>query len=236
MQIIPAVDVLEGSVVRLTKGDYTHITVYGDDPVAIARSFQDQGAALVHVVDLGGARDGTHDIDLWRSLAEVGVRFQTGGGIRNGAVAVAAVEAGAVRVVVGTAAVWDPQARNEIVAAVGSERFVAALDVRHGKARGAGWLDEGRPVAEVARELWASGITRALVTGIAGDGMLSGPDLDLLALVADAVPGMALIGSGGVGSLDDLAALAATDIEAVVVGRALYEGRFTIPDALAATF
>lgn len=234
MEIIPAVDVLDGAVVRLAKGDYDHVTVYDPDPVARALAFGAEGASLVHVVDLAGARDGTHDEALWARLADAGVAFQIGGGIRTAAIADAAIAAGASRVVVGTAAVWDPTARSDILAAVGPSRFVAALDVRNGHATGAGWLDEGRPLDVVAGELEAAGVVRALVTGIARDGMLSGPDLDVLAAVRRSAPDVALIGSGGVGSLDDLVALQAAGAEAAIVGRAIYEGRFTVADAVAA--
>jgi phosphoribosylformimino-5-aminoimidazole carboxamide ribotide isomerase len=233
VQIIPAVDVLDGSVVRLARGDYEQVTVYSDDPVSTAVGFMGEGAALVHVVDLIGARDGTHDIGLWERLAAGGVVFQMGGGIRNADIASAAVTAGAARVVVGTAAVWDAVARDEILDAVGADRFVAALDVRDDKATGEGWRDEGRPLAEVADELAGAGIRRALVTGIARDGMLSGPDLAVLEVVRSVAPDMALIGSGGVGSLEDLATLRRTGAEGAIVGRAIYEGRFTVAEAVA---
>ncbi len=235
MQILPAVDVLDGAVVRLTRGDYDDVTVYGDDPVAMAVSFVADGADLVHVVDLAGARDGTHDLELWRRLGTAGIPYQVGGGIRDASRAEAAVAAGATRVVVGTAAVWAPAARTEILGAVGADAFVAALDVSDGRARGAGWTDEGRPLAEVAAELQSVGVRRALVTGIARDGMLTGPDVGVLDEVAAAAPELALIGSGGVGTLDDLRALARHGVEGAIVGRALYEGRFTVAEAVAVT-
>lgn len=233
MQIIPAVDVLDGAVVRLTRGDYGTAIVYAPDPVAMARGFVAEGADLVHLVDLAGARDGTHDVALWSRLGEAGIPFQVGGGIRDASRALAALEAGATRIVVGTAAVWDAGARDEILDAVGPERFVAAVDVSDGRARGSGWTDGGRPVALVAAELDAAGARRALVTGIARDGMLSGPDLDILGAVSRAAPGLALIGSGGVGSLADLSELADAGMEGAIVGRALYEGRFTVGEAVA---
>lgn len=233
MQILPAVDVLDGAVVRLARGDYERVTVYDDDPVATATRFQEQGAALVHVVDLAGARDGSHDVDLWKRLGERGIRFQVGGGIRDAGRAVAAVAAGAVRVVVGTTAVWAPAVLGEMLTAVGSDRVVAALDVKTGRAHGAGWRDEGRPVADVAAELQDVGVVRALVTGISRDGMLSGPDVEVLEAVARAAPGLALIASGGVGRLADLELLRSRDVEGAIVGRAIYEGRFTVRQAVA---
>jgi len=234
VQIIPAVDVLDGAVVRLARGDYRAVTRYSDDPVAQALSFLREGAPLVHVVDLAGARDGTHDVALWRRLADAGVDFQIGGGIRDARTAVAAVGAGARRVVVGTAAVWDARARDEILATIGPARVVAALDVREGMATGAGWTDGGRPVGDVAAELAGAGVVRALVTGIARDGMLSGPDLEVLCVVRGFAPALALIGSGGVGSLDDLRDLRDAGVEGAIVGRAVYEGRFGVAEAVTA--
>ncbi len=145
-----------------------------------------------------------------------------------------AIAAGASRVVVGTVAVWDPEALAAILEAVGNANVVAALDVALGRARGTGWRDEGAPVEEVTQRLVAQGVERALVTGIGRDGMMSGPDLGLLASVRGAAPEIALLGSGGVGSVADLIALRDAGAEGAVVGRALYEHRFTLPEALEA--
>lgn len=228
--VIPAVDVLGGRVVRLLRGSYDEVTVYGDDPVGTARAWIDAGAPLVHVVDLEGARSGSPDRSLWERLAEAGVPFQVGGGIRTAETARAALAAGAARVVMGTAAVWSP----ELLAAVGSpRRVVAAVDVRDGRATGAGWLDEGRDIAPVLDGLAAAGVGRLLVTGIGSDGTMEGPETALVRrVVADGR--FAVIASGGVGSVDDVAALARLGCEGVVVGRALYEGRIVLADAIAA--
>lgn len=224
-EIIPAVDVLDGKVVRLQRGDYSQSTEYGADPVAAAEAWMDQGAARVHVVDLDGARTGRTDVSLWERLAAAGVIFQAGGGVRRADTARAVLEAGAQRVVMGTTAVWDPG----MLAGLG-EGVVAAVDVRAGKATGAGWLDTGRELADVLDGLAAAHVPRLLVTGIARDGMLSGPDVELTeSAVKDAR--FRVIASGGVGKLADLEALAAMGCEAVVVGRALYEGRFSLAEA-----
>jgi phosphoribosylformimino-5-aminoimidazole carboxamide ribotide isomerase len=229
LQIIPAVDVLDGRVVRLLHGDYRRVTEYAPDPVAQAHAWKEQGAALVHVVDLEGARTGEPSVELWEALAAAGVRFQVGGGIRGAGAARRALEAGAERVVMGTAAVWEPEA----LSAVGDPlRVVAAVDVRDGRATGAGWLDGGRRTEEVLDGLAAHGIRRLLVTGIGRDGTLQGPDLDLTwSVVADGR--FAVLASGGVASLEDVAAVAALGCEGVIVGRALYEGRFTLAEAMA---
>lgn len=232
MQVIPAVDVLDGRVVRLQEGDFERLRSYGDDPVVMARHWVAEGADLVHVVDLNGARTGRPDPRLWRSLAAARIPFQIGGGIRTVASARAAVTAGAQRVVLGSAAVWHPRLVGEIIDALGPRRVVAALDVRAGRALGDAWLDEGVELAQVLARLVANGVQNVLATSVSRDGMMQGPDQELLEQIRRRAPSVAVIASGGVGSLDDLRALALTGVEAVIVGRALYEGRFTYQDAV----
>jgi phosphoribosylformimino-5-aminoimidazole carboxamide ribotide isomerase len=232
--VIPAVDVLDGKVVRLRQGRYDDVTVYEYDPAAQVKSWVDQGAEIVHVVDLAGARFGAGDRSLWRQLGAADVRFQIGGGIRTVADALDAVDAGAARVVLGTTAVWDPPLLNSIVEAVGAERVVAAVDVRDGMATGAGWLDGGRDLDAVVPDLVDAGLSRMLATGIATDGTLEGPDTSLIDEVVRSAPELAVIASGGVGSLDDIAVLSRMSVEAAIVGRALYDGRFTFAEAQAA--
>lgn len=229
LSIIPAVDVLNGAVVRLMHGSYDEVTVYSDDPIGICRQWMDQGADLIHVVDLDGARTGDPDQSLWDRLAEAGIEFQIGGGIRSADLAERALAAGASRVVLGTAAVWEPVLLAQIAEI---DRVVAAVDVRAGRATGAGWLDEGRDLSSVLNELHAVGVGRLLVTGIDKDGTMDGPSLELLERVKQSA-GFSIIASGGVGGLGDLDALAALGLEAVVVGRALYEGRFDVTEAIA---
>lgn len=225
IQIIPAVDVLEGRVVRLLEGDYERSTSYAADPVEAAQRWVEDGAPLVHVVDLDGARRGATDLDLWTRLGEAGVPFQAGGGVRSAQAAAAVLDAGAQRVVMGTVAVHRP----EILADVGAD-VVAAVDVRDGRATGEGWREEGRSLATVLDGLAAVGVERLLVTGIARDGTMRGPDTGLTReVIGDGR--FSVIASGGVGSLTDLAPLARMGCEGVVVGRALYEGRFTLREA-----
>ncbi|MCH7669509.1 MAG: 1-(5-phosphoribosyl)-5-[(5-phosphoribosylamino)methylideneamino] imidazole-4-carboxamide isomerase [Acidobacteria bacterium] len=233
IQILPAVDVLGGNVVRLERGDYDAATIYGTDPAAQLRSWSEQGAALVHVVDLDGARSGEPSFGLWEGLGACGVTFQAGGGLRTVDDAVRAAELGAARVVLGSAAVWDPDVLAELVDRLGPDRVVAALDVRDGMAQGAGWLDAGKPVGDVAASVAERGVRWCLVTGIERDGMLSGPNTDVIEVVKESAPDLQLIVSGGVGSLDDLQALNRLGYPQVIVGRALYEKVFTLQDALA---
>lgn len=225
LEVIPAVDVLEGRVVRLLRGDYDQVTVYGDDPVEAVRGWIRQGATRVHVVDLDGARTGTTDLGLWSALGGSGLRFQAGGGIRDAVTARAVIEAGAERVVMGTAAVWEPDGLSGL-----GESVVAAVDVRGGRATGAGWLDRGRDLRDVLEGLAGAGVLRLLVTGIGRDGTLEGADLTLTRRVAEDGR-FSVIASGGVGGLDDLDALENLGCEAVIVGRALYERRFTLAEA-----
>ncbi len=232
-QLLPAIDVLDGKVVRLERGEYDAVTVYGDDPIAVAEEFVAAGATLLHIVDLDGARRGEPNRELRRRLGSSGVPFQTGGGLRTAIAVAEAIGDGAARAVVGTAAVWDAAELAAMVDLVGAARLVAAVDVADGRARGAGWLDEGQPLEEVVAGLVASGIGQALVTAIARDGMLTGPDLALLASVSDA--GLAVIASGGISSLDDLIAVRDLGLAGAIVGRAIYEGRFSVAEAIAAT-
>lgn len=227
MELIPAVDVLDGRVVRLVQGRYDTPTIYGADPVETAAGWLSGGAPRVHVVDLAGARQGRPDLALWSSLGEAGIPFQAGGGIRSADLARQVLGAGAVRVVMGTAAVWSPQA----LAGLG-EKVVAAVDVRSGRATGRGWTDHGRPVSKVADGLADAGVGTLLVTGIGRDGTMAGPDLELTRMLVEDGR-FSIIASGGVSDLEDLDVLAAMGCEGVVVGRALYEGRFTLTEALA---
>ncbi len=234
MYVIPAVDILNGQVVRLRQGHYDDVTVFAEDPVEQLRFWGEQGAKITHVVDLAGARDGNGDQAMWRKLGKAGVPFQIGGGIRTLMAAEAVIDAGASRVVLGTAAVWQPDLTAAIVSAIGADRVVAAIDVRSGMATGAGWLDEGRNLADVLSDLTSAGVVRALTTGIATDGTLAGPDMALLEQVIELAPNIALIASGGVGSLEDIAAVAGLDVEAAIVGRALYDDKFTFTQAAGA--
>ena len=234
MLVIPAVDVLGGNVVRLYQGDYDAVTIYGTAPATVALAWALAGASIVYVVDLEGARSGTPSSTLWRELGDAGIRFQIGGGIRDAASADEAVHSGALRVVVGSAAVHDADALGSIVEAVGGSAVVAAIDVRAGMAVGSGWLDEGVALETVVARVVDSDVGTALVTGIERDGALGGPNTGILETVRAIAPSLPLIVSGGVGCLDDLAMLRDHGYEAAIVGRALYENRFTLEEAIKA--
>ncbi len=233
MQIIPAVDVLDGAVVRLLRGDFGAVTRYATDPVHIGSRWIERGATLVHVVDLDASRGAPPDRALWAGLGRAGIPFQIGGGIRSDVVAGDAVAAGALRVVVGTAALETSDTLVRIVDTVGTDRVVAAIDVRDGRAHGAGWRDEGIALDRALAAVVDAGVPRILVTGIERDGAMVGPDLNLLAQVRSLAPGLRLIASGGVGDLADLEALSELGVEGAIVGRALYEGRIDLSEAIA---
>jgi phosphoribosylformimino-5-aminoimidazole carboxamide ribotide isomerase len=233
MLAIPAIDILDGSVVRLMKGVFDEVTVYSDDPVGTAAGYIAAGADRIHVVDLDGARSGTLSIDLIRSLGVIVPDLQIGGGIRTVTAAIAALDAGASRVVVGSLAVHDPDDLGRLVATVGGERVVVAIDVRDGRARGEGWEDDGVPARTVVERALGAGVGSLLVTGIDRDGTMAGPDLELLMEIRAMAPDVEIIASGGVSSLADLDAARATGANAAVVGRALLEGVFGADELMA---
>jgi phosphoribosylformimino-5-aminoimidazole carboxamide ribotide isomerase len=239
VDLYPAIDLRDGRCVRLYQGDYDRESVYGDDPVAQARQFADEGAAWIHVVDLDAARSGVAaNLDHVGAVARaVGphVRVQSGGGVRSVEAATALFEQGVARVVVGTAALERPELVGELT---GTGCAVAlGLDVRGREVAVRGWESgSGRDVLDVAREFEDAGIEAVITTQISQDGTLDGPDLEGLALLL-AETQLDVIASGGVGELDHLRRLRDLDVEGrrlhgVIVGRALYEGRFQVREAL----
>lgn len=238
-ELYPAIDLRLGRCVRLMQGDFERETVYGDDPVRVARDYEASGARWVHVVDLDAARTGEQaNLDVVRSVcAGVGCFIEAGGGVRTADSAQRLLEAGAARVVVGTAAVEDPALVEQLC-----ERFdgrvAVGLDARGREVAVRGWTEgSGADLVELAKRFDKVGVEALIVTEIGRDGMMTGPDLDQLALVLEAT-GLPVIASGGVGSLDDLRSLASLGdrvrpLAGVIVGRALYEGRFSVEEAIA---
>ena len=238
MILYPAIDVLDGRAVRLAQGDYARETPYDEDPVAAARRWEGEGARWLHVVDLDGAREGKPmNLDhVRRIVAAVSIPIQLGGGLRDSKKVEEAISAGVERVVLGTAAARDPDVA-EAIAAAHPERVVAALDARQGKVTAEGWTEPaGMGPAELAKTLTERGVDRFVYTPVEVDGLMQGPDLDSLRTVAAATEAE-LIYSGGVGTLEDLRALAELGLEnlgGAIVGRALYERRFGVAEAQAA--
>ncbi len=232
MEVIPAIDVLDGRAVRLAKGRRDAVTLEGGDPVALARRFASDGAARLHLVDLDGAFSGTPSPGLVASVvAASGLPLQVGGGYRTVEALEAALAAGAERVMVGTAAL-SPGFLAAAVATVGSA-LVVAIDVQDGRVAVEGWTRSSALTApELSRRCAEAGVARLLVTATARDGSLAGPDLDLLAQVLPV--GLPVIAAGGIASTADLRALQELGCEAAVAGSALLAGRFTLAEARAA--
>jgi phosphoribosylformimino-5-aminoimidazole carboxamide ribotide isomerase len=223
--VIPAVDLLGDGAVRLERGDYGRVVAREADPEALVRRFVEAGAGLVHVVDLDGARSGRTRPELVGRLAAAAApaAVQASGGVRSPADAERLLEAGAERVVVGTAAFAEPDALERYAGALG-ERLVVALDVRKGCVAAAGWTrDTGLAVEEAAERCAEAGVARLLCTAIDRDGTLAGPDLALLELVCRR-SGLPVLAAGGIATLADVEAVAAAGCEGAIVGRALLDG------------
>jgi phosphoribosylformimino-5-aminoimidazole carboxamide ribotide isomerase len=224
-EVIPAVDLVGNRAVRLEHGDFSRVVAEGGDPVLLAARFARAGASLVHVVDLDGARSGTLRPQVVARIAEavVPARVQASGGVRSPADARLLLDAGATRVVVGTAAFRAPDGPERFAEALG-DRLVVALDVRAGRVAVAGWQsDTAYAVEEAAARCAEAGVARLLCTAIERDGTLGGPDLRLLERVRRA-SGLPVLAAGGVRSEADIAAVRELGCAGVVVGRALLEG------------
>jgi phosphoribosylformimino-5-aminoimidazole carboxamide ribotide isomerase len=233
--LYPAIDIRGGRTVRLMLGDYDRETVYDADPVDAARRWVDQGARFLHVVDLDGARKGSPtNLDSVRRIVDaVDMPVQVGGGLRDDSRVQEALAAGAERVVLGTAAHADPEWLGRLVAEHG-DRVVVSIDARGGNVAVSGWTEETTTSAEELLDaLGARGVQRFVYTPVDVDGTLAGPSIDDLRRAAGATDAE-LIYSGGIGSLDDLRSVAGLrlgNLSGVIVGRALYEERFTVAEA-----
>jgi phosphoribosylformimino-5-aminoimidazole carboxamide ribotide isomerase len=235
VELIPAIDLLDGKVVRLHKGDYAAVTVYSDDPPAQARRFYEAGANRLHVVDLDGAREGRpRNVDTISAiLTAAPLRVQVGGGIRDEAAAERWFAAGVARVVLGTAAVKQPELVQRLCARHPGG-VIAAVDARGGKVAVEGWLHaaEHGP-EELARLADGWGAAAILYTVIERDGTGAGPDVGATVRLQSAVSAT-VIASGGIGSLDHIRGLAAAGVRSAVCGRALYDGSFDLAQAMKA--
>jgi phosphoribosylformimino-5-aminoimidazole carboxamide ribotide isomerase len=240
LDLYPAIDLRGGRCVRLYQGDYEKETVYGTDPVTVAEQFAGAGAPWIHVVDLDAARTGVlENRDLVAAIARAvspGVAVEAGGGIRDQLSAESTWAAGVARVVIGTAAVENPELVRDLAR---EHRVAVGLDARDGDARVRGWTEpSGHALVEVARWFDVAGVEALIVTDIARDGTLGGPDIEGLASLLE-VTSLDIVASGGVGSLADLETLASLQtggrrLAGVIVGKALHEGLFTVEEAIEA--
>ena len=228
-EIIPAIDVLEGRCVRLSEGRREHVTIEGGDPAEAAARFAAEGASWLHLIDLDGAFSGTPTPGLVESVAAAGVPVQVGGGLRNLDDMQAAMDAGAARVIVGTAALSIGTGSSLSLL---DDKLVVAVDAKDGRVVTDGWI-AGSDISprELAERCSESGVRRLLVTSTRRDGSLAGPDSELLADVLEA--GVPVLAAGGIASLEDLALLRGLGCEGAVVGSALWSGRFGLAEAIA---
>lgn len=232
-ELLAAIDLYGGNVVRLEQGDFERETAYGADPIKVARWLVDQGAQWLHVVDLDGARTGrpVQSSTIARIAAAVGhdVRVEVAGGLRTMDAVEAAILAGAVRVVLGTGAVREPAFARQVIERFGHERLAVALDIRDGRPVVDGWTDAagGSSAVDALRVLGSMGVTTFEVTAVERDGLLQGPDLDLLRQLVQVDRGR-VVASGGIRTLDDLRAVRDLGCVGAIVGRALYEGRLEL--------
>lgn len=240
MQLIPAIDLLDGQCVRLLHGDFNQVTVYDDEALGLARAYAEAGAGWLHVVDLAASRDGegADSGPLFELLNNAPQKVQTGGGVRGKGDVVERLENGADRVVIGSLCATEPAAFRDWLNDIGPDRLVAALDVQLDK--------DGRPWPRIygwtegtSRDLWsyldefsAAGLKHLLCTDIGRDGALSGPNTELYREIVKRYPGLQVQASGGVSGLDDLRILAETGASGAISGKALLDGLFTVAEAL----
>lgn len=238
IDLYPAIDMRGGKCVRLFKGDYNQETIYADSPFEMARSFAEQGAKWIHMVDLDGAKDGKriHDKDVIKAANELGVNVQIGGGIRTEEDVKHYLENGVARVIIGSLAIQQPELAVAFIQKFGAERIVIGLDAKDGMVATHGWLETSTKSAiEVGQYFKEQGAKSFIFTDIATDGTLTGPNLKANELLAEAT-GAEVIVSGGISSLEDIKQVAMvakySNIGGVIIGKALYENRFTLPEAL----
>lgn len=235
MELLPAIDILDGKAVRLAKGDYDCVTVYNEDPVAQAQEFEQMGAVWIHVVDLDGARSGVSEhVDIIEKiLRKTLLKVEVGGGVRTMDAIQRLYDAGVERIVLGTGLVTDGEFAHDAVGRYGG-LLAAGIDARDGEVAIQGWRQgAGVPADDLVREVGAAGFRHLVYTDIARDGMRSGIDAAAYARIAQAFGGP-VIASGGVAGMDDLRALApvVASIEGVIAGRAVYERTLDVPEAL----
>lgn len=233
IELIPAIDIIDGKCVRLTQGDYDAMTVYAGDPLDMARRFEDAGCRRLHLVDLDGAR--TNHVVNYRTLERVATHTELivdfGGGVKSDDDIRIAFDSGAAMVTGGSIAVKDPDMMLRWLTTYGSNRIILGADAKDGKIMVQGWQNgSNMDITEFVGYFHDKGITKVISTDISVDGMLAGPSIDMYAALLDRYPDLELIASGGVSSMDDIAALEANGLAGVIVGKAIYEHRISLAD------
>lgn len=235
MNIFPAIDLIDGKAVRLVRGDYNQMTVYSDDPVSVAKKFAACGAKYLHVVDLEGARDGSvPNIETVRALIrESGLLVEIGGGIRSMETVKTYIDAGAFRVIIGTAAVTDPAFLDAAIAAYG-DKIAVGVDIRDGKVAIKGWTEvSALECFDFCEQLQKKGVSCVICTDISKDGLLGGTNLALYAEMAKRFS-ICITASGGVSTANDVKTLSQMGLYGAILGKALYTGDLDLCDALRA--
>lgn len=233
IELIPAIDIIDGKCVRLTKGDYDTKKIYNEDPVSVAKEFEAHGIRRLHVVDLDGARSKhiVNDKVLQRIARETNLVIDFGGGIKTDEDVARAFEAGAHMITIGSIAVTDPERSMEWLHKYGPDHIVLGADVRNGRVSINGWKEDSQEELIPFLDRYLSeGMRNVLCTDISKDGMLQGPAIALYREVMEHYPDCHLIASGGVSSMDDIRALEAAGIPAVVFGKAIYEGKIKLEE------
>ena len=235
IELIPAIDLIEGKCVRLTKGDYDTKKVYNEDPLEVAKMFEDYGIRHLHVVDLDGAREGR--IINYRVLERLATRtslvIDFGGGLKQEDDLEIAFESGARMVTGGSVAVKNPDLFTSWIKKFGSDRIILGADAKDKKIAVNGWRETtDKDLIPFIQEYYDKGITKVICTDISCDGMLQGPSVGLYEEIRDAVPYIYIIASGGVGSIGDIERLVEAGIPAVIFGKAIYEGKIRLEDLL----
>lgn len=239
-RIIPAVDIRGGRCVRLLQGDYSKETVYSDDPVCAVAAWDQPGIDVIHVVDLDGAKEGRPvNLHIVAKIAKaLKTRIEVGGGVRTENDAESLLSAGASRVILGTSICENPEKAETFVKRFGPDRIVAGIDAKNGVVATRGWISSsGADALSLAAKFADAGIIRIIYTDISTDGMLCGPNISAVRKLCEALPGVEVISSGGISSLDDIRRLFKSpppNLEAAIIGKALYEAKFGVDEALAA--
>lgn len=233
IEIIPAIDVIDGKCVRLTKGDYDRKTIYAEDPLEVARTMEDAGCKRLHLVDLDGAKS-SHIVNyrvLERIANGTNLIIDFGGGLKSDDDLRIAFESGAAMITGGSIAVKDPATFQGWIDQYGSEKIILGADTRNGKISTSGWIDDSDlDIIPFVKDYMAKGINKVISTDINVDGMLTGPSIGLYKEMLAEMPNLYLIASGGVSAMHDIEALANAGVPAVIVGKAIYENRITIKE------
>ena len=233
IELIPAIDLLDGKCVRLQQGDYDNKKIYSDNPVEVAKMFEDYGMQRLHVVDLNGAI--SHHVENYRILNMIASRtsltIDFGGGVKSDEDLIIAIENGAQLVTIGSVAVTDPELFDKWFAKYGREKIILGADVKNEKIAVKGWTEESElELIPFIENYFHKGVEQVICTDIARDGMLSGPNIDLYKRILEKYATLHLIASGGVSCIDDIKKLNEAKVPAVIIGKALYENKITLEE------